>query len=249
MPNSRSLSIATTGGVRQVVGRVDLELDPLLEVDQVELDLVGAVVQGDVDDQGMEQRRLARAGPTGDEDVLRRPLAQGEVLPLGRARLAEREVDPGPAVELPPGVRARGDELEGDLDPLGVPGRGPAFLDQAGGDLAGGRGVEDQGMAAEIGVGPVQPMRRPRRGWSRSPGSHRRGEAERERAVEVAGDQGENAARDAARGDPERAGRRTSRRSRSGSRRRPAPGRARRPRRRRRCIRRSRRIRPGDISG
>ena len=76
------------GRVGQVVGRVDLELDPLLEVDQVEFDLVGAVVQGDVDDQGVEQRRLARARPAGDEDVLRGPLAEGQVLPLGRAGLA-----------------------------------------------------------------------------------------------------------------------------------------------------------------
>ena len=79
--------------VRQLVRRVDLELDPLLEVDQVEIDLVGAVVQGEVGDQGVHQRRLARAGAAGDQDVLRRAMPEREVLPLGRAGLAERHVD------------------------------------------------------------------------------------------------------------------------------------------------------------
>ena len=41
--------------VRQLARRVHLELDPLLEVDQVEIDLVGAVVQGEVGDQGVHQ--------------------------------------------------------------------------------------------------------------------------------------------------------------------------------------------------
>ena len=45
-PNSRSLSIATTLACGSSCVGVDLELDPLLEVDQVELDLVGAVVAG-----------------------------------------------------------------------------------------------------------------------------------------------------------------------------------------------------------
>ena len=52
--------------VGQLVGGVDLELDAFLEVDQVEVDLVGAVVQGEVDDQGVHERRLARAGAPGD---------------------------------------------------------------------------------------------------------------------------------------------------------------------------------------
>ena len=41
--------------VRQLARRVDLELDPLLEVDQVEIDLVGAVVEGQVGDQRVHQ--------------------------------------------------------------------------------------------------------------------------------------------------------------------------------------------------
>ena len=53
--------------VGQLMGRVDLELDALLEVDQVEVDLVGAVVQGEVGDQGVHQGRLARAGAPGDQ--------------------------------------------------------------------------------------------------------------------------------------------------------------------------------------
>ena len=54
-------------GVRQLERGVDLELDALLEVDQVELDLVGAVAEGRVGDQGVQQGRLARAGLAGDE--------------------------------------------------------------------------------------------------------------------------------------------------------------------------------------
>ncbi len=63
-------------GVRQLVRGVDLELDALLEVDQVEVDLVGAVVEGEVGDQGVHQGRLARAGAAGDQDVLRGALPE-----------------------------------------------------------------------------------------------------------------------------------------------------------------------------
>ena len=55
---------------------VGLELDALLEVDQVELDLVGAVAQGQVGDQHVQQGRLARAGLAGDQHVLRGAAAE-----------------------------------------------------------------------------------------------------------------------------------------------------------------------------
>ena len=90
----------------QLERRVDLELDAFLEVDQVELELVGAVPQRGVGDQGVEQGRLARARLAGDQDVLRRPLAELEVLELGGPGAAERDVDPGAAVERPVTRRA-----------------------------------------------------------------------------------------------------------------------------------------------
>ena len=52
----------------------------------------------------------------GDEDVLRGPLAELQVLqPIG-ARPSERNVDPGSAVALPVVLLGRGDDLEGDFD-------------------------------------------------------------------------------------------------------------------------------------
>ena len=90
------------------------------------------------------------------QDVLRRALAEREVLPLGRARLAERHVDPAAAVARPPGARGRADELEGDLDALGVLRRGADLLDLPRGELGGRRRVEDRRIPAEFGVVPDQ---------------------------------------------------------------------------------------------
>ena len=96
-------------GVGQLVGGVDLELDALLEVDQVEVDLVGAVVQS--------ARLVIRACIKVDlpdpvrpamQDVLRGALTERQVLPLGRAGLAERDVDPGAAVPGPPRLAVGG---------------------------------------------------------------------------------------------------------------------------------------------
>ena len=95
------LALALDGddpGVGQVHRGVDLELDAFLEVDQVELELVGAVPQGAVGDQGVQQGRLARAGLAGGEHVLRGPFAQLEVLQLGGAGAAQRNVDPLAAI-------------------------------------------------------------------------------------------------------------------------------------------------------
>ena len=72
------LALALDGddpGVRQLHRGVNLELDAFLEVDQIELELVGAVPQRPVGDQGVQQGRLARAGLAGGEHVLRGPLA------------------------------------------------------------------------------------------------------------------------------------------------------------------------------
>ena len=77
-PNSRSLSMATTRACGSRCVGVGLELDALLEVDQVQLDLVRAVVQREVGDEGVQQRRLAGAGLAGDEDVLGGALAEAQ---------------------------------------------------------------------------------------------------------------------------------------------------------------------------
>ena len=110
-------------GVGQLEAGVNLELDAFLEVDQVKVDLVGAVAKRQVGDQSVHQRRLARPGSPGYEHVLRGALTQGQVLPLGGAGFAQGNVDPGAAVLGPPRFPRRGDELEGDLDSLGRPGR------------------------------------------------------------------------------------------------------------------------------
>ena len=104
---------------------VGLELDALLEVDQVQLDLVGAVAQGEVGDQGVQQRRFAGAGLAGDEHVLRRcPGRARRCCRLRRAGPAERHVRC--RVRLSPvhhSLRRRRDELERHLDAAGVLGR------------------------------------------------------------------------------------------------------------------------------
>ena len=76
--------------VGQVVRGVGLELHALLEVDQVELDLVGAVPQRQVGDEHVQQRGLARAGLPGDEHVLRHAAAEREPLESRRAAAAHR---------------------------------------------------------------------------------------------------------------------------------------------------------------
>ena len=90
--------------VRQLVPGVGLELHAFLEVDQVQFDLVGAVAEGQVGDQHVQQRRLARARLAGDEHVLRGAAAQVEVLELHRPGAAQGHVDAAAAVAGPPGI-------------------------------------------------------------------------------------------------------------------------------------------------
>ena len=108
--------------MRQLHRRVDLEFDAFLEVDQVELELVGAVAQRSVGDQRVQHRRLARARLAGGEHVLRRALAELQVLQLGGAGAAQRNVDALAAVEGPVLVGLGRDELERNLDAVGVAG-------------------------------------------------------------------------------------------------------------------------------
>ena len=102
--------------------RVDLELDAFLEVDQVELELIGAVPERPVGDQGVQHRRLAGAGLAGSEHVLRGAFAELQVLKLGGAGAAQGDVDALAAVKRPELVGLGRDELEGNFDAVGVAG-------------------------------------------------------------------------------------------------------------------------------
>ncbi len=120
MPNSRSLSMPMICACGQLVAGVRLELDAFLEVDEIELHLVRAVVQREIADQRMQQRRFSGAGLAGDHHVLRRAAAQLQMLQLGGAGAAEWDVEPGAAVLPPQFAVARGDAVEGHLDAAGV---------------------------------------------------------------------------------------------------------------------------------
>ena len=119
---------------------------------------------------------------------------------LGGAGLAERNIDPAAAVAGPVAPVGRADELEGHLDPLGVPGGRADFLDlPAVANSAGGGRVEGNGILAEIRVVPDQS----RPGGIPSQVGTRRAqlieaEAERKGLGSVDGDQGQDAAGDAA---------------------------------------------------
>jgi len=144
-------------GVGKLRLGIGLELDPLLEVDQVELDLVRAVAEGHVGDQDVQQGRLARPRLPRNQHVLGRPLAELEVLELGHAGAPQRHVDPPRALGRPPLVRLRGDPLEGELDPPGVPRLASHAPHQVGELPRGRRAVQEQPERTEIGVLPDEP--------------------------------------------------------------------------------------------
>src|SRR5205085_3693033 len=76
--------------MRQPVRSVALELHALLEIDEIELDLLRTAPQGEICDDGMEERRFSGTGFSSDQHVLPRAFADGEILQLGRARAADR---------------------------------------------------------------------------------------------------------------------------------------------------------------
>ena len=115
------LTLALDGddaGVWQLIVVIDLELDPLLEVDEIELDLVRAVGEREIRDQRVHHRRLARAGLAGDQDVLARPLAELHVLHLLCPGRPERNVDSGGGAPRPPPVFGGRHAVERHLDAL-----------------------------------------------------------------------------------------------------------------------------------
>ncbi len=102
-------------GVREMVRDVGLEFHSLLEIDQIELHLVGRVPEGQIGDHDVEERGLAGAGLAGDQRVLGHAPAQAQVLQTRRARAAERDTEFLPAVEGPDLRVRRSDRFEGDL--------------------------------------------------------------------------------------------------------------------------------------
>ena len=104
--------------VGQGVGRVSFKLDALLEVDEIKLNFVRAVVQREIGDEDVHERRFAGTGFAGNEHVLRGSSPEPHVLQLGGSRPAERDVDTGPAVVLPQFLR--GDAVEGHFNAPGV---------------------------------------------------------------------------------------------------------------------------------
>ena len=140
--------------VRQLVVVVDLELDPLLEVDEIKLNFIRAVGEREIRDQRVHHRRLARAGLAGDEDMLARSLAELHVLHLLGAGGAERHVDAAGRAPRPPPIFCGGDAVEGDLDALGSLRRLADPLDDVCEHLIRGRLLHAERPLRELGVLP-----------------------------------------------------------------------------------------------
>ena len=150
------LAIAFDGddsGMRQPVSGVGLELDTLLEVDQIELDFIGAVMQRGVGDERMQQRRFSGAGLAGDQHMLRRSLAESQVLQLGGPRATDRDVQSGPCAGRPELIGGRHHSFERHFDAADRTGQLPREAHQFT-ELVGGRWwIEDQRPVAQNGIG------------------------------------------------------------------------------------------------
>ena len=102
----------------------------------------------------MEQRRLAGAGFAGDEDVLRGAFAEEHVLQSASAGFADRHVDAGGAVLLPPVAVFRSDRGERHFDAEGLDGSLADLGVEPSRDILGGRRIDDQRILAELIVHP-----------------------------------------------------------------------------------------------
>ena len=87
--------------VRKPAGGVTFEFDALLEIDQAELDLIGAAPQREVGDDDMEERGLAGTGLARNENMLPGAPAQGEVLEFGGASSPDRDTEFGASIQRP----------------------------------------------------------------------------------------------------------------------------------------------------
>src|SRR5206468_8201605 len=101
--------------MRQSMRGVRLELHAFLEVHQVQFDFLGTVVQSEIRDEGVQERRFARARFAGNEDMMGGALAKLQMLPFGSAGSAEGDVDAEATVGHPPLVRWRSDKFKRNL--------------------------------------------------------------------------------------------------------------------------------------
>src|SRR5438132_4343395 len=142
--------------MRKSMGGVGLELDPFLEIDQVELNFLRAVEQAEIADQRVQQGRFTRTGLAGNEDVLSRSLTQLQVLPPGGAHPPQGDADARPAIGGPPLFWRRRDELKRHFHALGSASLVADNLQNAVAQLRGWGGVDLQGKSLEIGVLPQE---------------------------------------------------------------------------------------------
>ena len=141
-------------GMRQLVVVVELELDAFLEVDQVKLDFVGAVLQREARDHRVHERRFAGARLAGDERMLARAFAELEILQLLGARRTKRCQHLARRALRPPLVLGRCHAVERHLDPLGGLGGLAHALDDPRARLVGRRPFRRERPLREFGVGP-----------------------------------------------------------------------------------------------
>ena len=147
--------------VGQAVADVGLELDPLLEIDQIELDLVGIVIQRDIGDQRVQETRLARPGLAGDQDMLRGPAAQVQVLQLGGPGPAQWHIETATAVPSPVLLGSGSDTVKRHLDATRVTSLFAHGTDDLDEFRRFGRRLDGQRQPAQLLVLPGKPVTNP----------------------------------------------------------------------------------------
>ena len=106
--------------MRQSRGRVAFEFNAFLKVDQVELHLVRAVPEREIGDGDVEERGFSGSGFSGDERVLTRAAAEGELLKFRSPHAADRHPGLGVRRASPDLLFLRRHAGEGHFDPLSV---------------------------------------------------------------------------------------------------------------------------------
>ena len=140
--------------VGQRIGGIDLELHALLEIHQVEFHFIGAVGEGQVGDEHVQEGGFARARAAHDQRVLRGAFAQVQVLEPPRARGPQGHANPLTAVPCPPLLGWGRDALEGDFHLARLFGGLAHRVEDAVEEFRLGRGVQFQGAVAEVLVLP-----------------------------------------------------------------------------------------------
>ncbi len=138
--------MATTRACGRCFVGVALELDAFLEVDEVELDLIGTAREREIGDDDVEERRFSRAGFARKQRVLARAFADGEVLVLRRAGAADGDFQFVRCVVRPHFLGLRGDLRERHLDAVRVDAALADFVNEFDREFGAGRFVEDDGV-------------------------------------------------------------------------------------------------------